>query len=171
MNWNTILALMILLAVMIGAWVLLRKSRKTSEYDEMQLKIRARGYRIGFYTALILLAALILFSEMNLLTLVTPGFAAGAVLMVTVVVFAVYCIVHDAFVDFRGNAKSQIGIYTAIVILDGITTIRYLVSGELPANGKLTFGNGSPALMFAGFLVILVTLIVKTLRNRKEAEE
>ena len=45
------------------------------------------------------------------------------------------------------------------------------MEGEILEDGKLTFGSGAPALMFVCFLAILITLIVKTVRNRKEAEE
>jgi len=38
-------------------------------------------------------------------------------------------------------------------------------------SGKLDFSHGASALMFVCFLAILITLIVKLIRNRKEAEE
>ena len=107
MNIGTAMALGIMAGVMIAAWFLSRKAMKrNSEFDEMQLKIRAKGYQIGFYTALILMMILVLLWEMNLLTFVTPGFAAYAALIVSVTVFAVYCILHDAFLAVRGNPKS-----------------------------------------------------------------
>ena len=53
----------------------------------------------------------------------------------------------------------------------GFTTVRYLLKGELLEDGKLAFGSGAPLLMFICFLAILITLIVKMVRNGKEAEE
>lgn len=172
MNSGSAMALGILVGVMIVAWFLSRKAMKrTTEYDEMQLKIRAKGYQIGFYTALILIMLLVLLYEMNLLSTVTPGFAAYAALIVSVTVFAIYCILHDAFLAVRGNPKSYLGIFSIIVLLEGFTTVRYLTAGELLEDGRLTFSSGAPALMFICFLAILITLIVKTVRNGKEAEE
>ena len=56
MTRGTVLALGIMVGVMVAAWFLSRKAmQKNCEYDEMQLKIRAKGYQIGFYTALFLL--------------------------------------------------------------------------------------------------------------------
>ena len=43
--------------------------------------------------------------------------------------------------------------------------------GELLEGGMLTFGSGAPVVMFVCVLAILITLIVKTVRNGKEAEE
>ena len=172
MNSGSAMALGIMAGVMIAAWLLSRKAMKRSnEYDEMQLKIRAKGYQIGFYTALILIMLLVLLYEMNLLTVVTPGFAAYTALIISVTVFAVYCILHDAFLAVRGNPRSYLGIFGMIVILEGFTTIRYLTAGELLEDGKLTFSSGAPAVMFVCFLAVLITLIVKTVRNGKEAEE
>ena len=108
---------------------------------------------------------------MNLITFATPGFAVYAVLIVSVTVFAIYCILHDAFLSISGNAKSYLGIFGMVVLIQGFVTVRYAVKGELLENGQLTFGGGAPALMFVCFLAILITLIVKTIRNRKEAEE
>ena len=65
MNTGSVMALGIMVGVMIAACVLSRKAKKTTEYDEMQLKIRARGYQIGFFTALGLLVVLILLLELN----------------------------------------------------------------------------------------------------------
>ena len=106
MNTGSVFALGIMIGVMIAAWVLSRKAKKAAEYDEMQLKIRARGYQIGFFTALGLLIVLILLLELDAFSFATPSFAVYAVLIISVVVFAAYCILHDAFVAVRGKAGS-----------------------------------------------------------------
>ena len=164
MSTGSVVVLGIMVGVMIAAWVLTRKNRrKECEYDEMQLKIRAKGYQIGFFTALCLLLVFILLAEMNCLTVVTPGFAAYAVLIIS--------ILHDAFLSIRGNAKNYLGIFSMVVLVEGFVAARYLINGEMLEDGKLTFGGGAPAIMFICFLAILIVLIVKTIRNRKEAEE
>lgn len=172
MTTGSVMALGIMVGVMIAAFFLTRKSRKEEcEYDEMQLKIRAKGYQIGFFTALALLLMLVFLYEMNLLTVMTPGFAAYAVLIICVTVFTIYCILHDAFLSISGNAKSYLGTLSLVVLVEGFVTVRDAVNGKLLENGQLTFGGGAPALMFVCFLAILITLIVKTIRNGKEAEE
>ena len=172
MTTGSVMALGIIVGIMIAAFCLTRKKRKEEcEYDEMQLKIRAKGYQIGFYTALFLIMLLVFAFEMNLLTFVTPGFAVFAILIISVTVFVIYCILHNAFLSISGNAKSYLGIISMVVLIEGIVTVRYAINGELLENGQLGFGGGAPALMFVCFLAILITLIVKTIRNGKEAEE
>ena len=166
------MALGIMVGVMVAAWFLSRKAmQKNYEYDEMQLKIRAKGYQIGFYTALFLLMIIVLLYELNYLTVVTPGFAAFAALILSVTVFTIYCILHDAFISIRGDSRTQIAVFSLVVLAEGLASIRYLTEGELFKNGVLTFDCGAPSLMFICFLAILITLIIKTVRNRKEAKE
>ena len=137
----------------------------------MQLKIRARVYQIGFYTALFLMLVLILLWELNWLTVATPGFAIYTALIISVTVFAVYCILNDAFLAIRGKANRYFWLFGLIIAIEGIVTVRNISNGEMLENGKLTFGSGAPAVMAVCFLAILITLFVKTVRNRKEAEE
>ncbi len=172
MNTGIFLAIGIMVGVMIAAWLLSRKSwKKKCEYDEMQLKIRAKGYQIGFYTALFLMFVLILLWELNWLTVVTPGFVIYTALLISVTVFAVYCILNDAFLAVRGNANRYFWLFGLVIVFDGIVVVRHMINGEMLEGGKLTFGSGAPAVMIVCFLAILITLFVKTVRNRKEAEE
>ncbi|MBR5962439.1 MAG: LPXTG cell wall anchor domain-containing protein [Clostridia bacterium] len=164
-----ILGLMILL--MIAAWVLLRKKRCTEQYDERQLRIRAKGYQIGFFTALFLMSILALLFEAECLTVITPGLAALTALMISVTVFAVYCINHDAFLAIRENGKSQIALYTIIVLVEIANIIRHIVMGELMVNGKVEFTIGSAIVVGLCFLVMLITLLLKIRRDKKEVEE
>ena len=57
------------------------------------------------------------------------------------------------------------------ILVEGLAAVRYLPNGEMLEDGKLTFGSGAPGITFICFLVILIVLIFKTIRNRKEAEE
>ncbi len=172
MNISTLIPLALMVVLMAVVLMMTRQKRQTSGYDEMQLKIRARGYKIGFFTALCLLAVVSLLSETGtLLSAVTPGFAAFAVLIVSVVVFSVYCILHDAFVAIRGNARSFLLIASMVVLVNGFSAVRHLINGTMLEEGRLGFSGGSNLLMFLGFLTILITLILKTIRNRNEAGE
>ncbi len=171
MDTGTFLALGIMVGVMFAAWFLSRKANKNEyEYDEMQLKIRARGYQIGFYTALMLMLALILLWELGWLTFATPGLAVFAALLISVTVFAVYCILNDAFLSIRGKANRYYGIFGLILAIEGLVCVRRISEGKILEDGKFTFDSGVPVVMFICYLIILITLIVKTVCKR-EAEE
>lgn len=172
MSTGTVMALGIMAGVMIAAWFLSRKARKRDcEYDEMQLKIRAKGYQIGFHTALCLIMVLILLSELDWFTFFTPGFAAFAALIISVTIFAVYCILHDAFVGLRSNPRQYVILFSIVILAQALGALRYWTAGELLENGRLTFGSGASTVMVVCFLAILITLIVKMRQDGKEAEE
>ena len=51
MSDNLIVILELVLLVGLVVWVALRKKKSCSQkFDEMQLKLRAKGYRISFFT-------------------------------------------------------------------------------------------------------------------------
>ncbi len=174
MNADVLLVSGILLCVMIALWILNRKKRNASgikDFDEMQTVIRGRGYRIGFLTAVILLAVMILLSELDALKGVTAGFAFFAVLIISVTTFGVYCVAHDAFLGIREKPKRTMILFLIIVVVDGAVSVINLISGKMTESGRLNFSGGSSVLMFAAFLILLITLIVKTAKGRKEAAE
>ena len=170
MSDNAWLALGLLVIVMVAAWALTRKARCNDKFDEMQLKIRSRGYQIGFFTALGLMMVLAFLLETGCITVVTPGLLALTALMISVTVFAVYCITHEAFLSIRGDGKNHILLYAVIIIVEIVNIVRHAVMGTMLENGKLEFGVGAGIVMCVCFAVILATLIVKKIRVGKEAE-
>ena len=171
MSDNIWLPMGLLIIVMAAAWAMTRKARCQEKFDEMQLKIRARGYQIGFFTALGLMMVLACLLETGCVTVVTPGLLALAFLMISVTVFAVYCISHEAFVSLRGDGKSHIALYSVIIIVEIANIIRHAARGTVLENGRLEFGFGAGIVMCVCFTAILVTLIVKKMKAGKEADE
>ena len=57
------------------------------------------------------------------------------------------------------------------ILVEALAAVCQLPNSDVLEDGKLTFGGGAPGVMFICFLVILIVLIFKTIRNRKEAEE
>ena len=172
MSDNLIVILELVLLVGLVVWVALRKKKNCSQkFDEMQLKIRANGYRISFFTALLTMSAAVILMECNMLGIVTPALAVMTALMISVTVFAVYCILHDAFISFSDTPKNHLFLYSLIVLIEIANVVRLLVRGEVLVSGMVDFTAGAAVLMAVAFLVILITLIIKTNCERKEAEE
>ncbi len=172
MSDNLIVILELVLLVGLVVWVALRKKKSCSQkFDEMQLKLRAKGYRISFFTALLAMAATVILMECNMLGIITPALAVMAALMISVTVFAVYCILNDAFISFSGTPKNHLFLYSLIVLVEIANVVRLLIRGEVLVSGMVDFTAGAAVLMAVAFLVILITLIIKTNCERKEAEE
>ena len=171
MSENAWLAMGLLVIVMVAAWALTRKARCHDKFDEMQLKIRAKGYQIGFFTALGLMMVLAFLLETGCVTIMSPGLLALTALMISVTVFAIYCITHEAFLSIRGDGKNHIALYSVIIIVESVNIVRHAVMGTLLENGMLEFGVGAGIVMCVCFTAILVTLIVKKIKVGKEAED
>ena len=171
---NYILPLAVVLAIIILAIVLAKKAKATrgSHFDEMQTKIRSDGYKLGYLVTLICLGIWLLFAEVfkGFNQMVTPSFGAFFVMMFGIVVFAVYCIFHDSFFSIGENGRAYTLLCVFIVIANGVSAIRHIVDGTIVAEGKLTFSNTSSIIVAASFLVIVIAIVIKTVKDRKEAE-
>lgn len=161
----------IMAGLMLGIWALSRKAAQTRHYDEMQLKIRANGYKLGFFTVLALLALLMVLSETGLSSVVSPSLALFAVLMAGVITFAVYCILHEAFLSVGNQGKSYLAVFTIVIACNAAVAVVRLLNGEIMENGLVTLDFGAPALVCVGFLAALIALLIKMARVRKEAAE
>ena len=71
----------------------------------------------------------------------------------------------------QGKHHAGDGHVAAGPALEEFVFVRSVMDGKVLEDGKLTFGSGAPAVMAVCFLAILITLAVKTVRNRKEADE
>ena len=158
------------LIILIGS----RQNHKGGQhYDEMQLKIRASGYRIGFLVTLAGLFFLILLTEVvdSFSKLISPSFGMEIVGMTGIVVFVVYCIFKDAFYSIGENKKTYMLICVAVIICNGIGSVRFFAEG-MPADGSpLSVSNSGNLIMGISFLIILIALIIKNAQDRREAAE
>lgn len=167
-------SLLVLLVLVVLAGVILmvsRSSKRERHFDERQLMLRARGYRLGYTVTVVLMLLLTFLLDYDALTFVSPALGVYAVLMIGLVTFAVFCIMNDVFFSVGEKGGYYIVICAAIVVLDGLIVIARLADGSLLESGVLTFSVGSSAVMALGFLVILAALVIRKLRAEREADE
>ena len=72
-----VIVLEVLLLAGLVALAIRKKKNCTQQYDEMQLRVRGTGYKIGFLTALVMMGLVALLAECGLLGVVTPGLASA----------------------------------------------------------------------------------------------
>lgn len=166
---NAIMPVVIMI-LLIGAIMIISKkssTRKDAHYDEMQLKNRATGYKIGFFVMLIGLYAFGFLIEFvpDFGKVVSPSFCMMAVGFVGIVTFAVYCIFKDAFYSVGQNRKGYIIICFLVILANGLGSTGHI------SDGTISFSNYGNYLCAAAFLVILISLIVKEAMSRKEVDE
>ena len=147
--------------------------RESTHYDEMQLIIRATGYRIGFFVNLIGLFVMGFLIENidNFTKHVSPSFCMMAVEFVGIDAFVVYCIFKDAFYSFGQNIKSYIFLCIVVIVINGYVSVSKILDGTFMEGGKITFSNSGGLLCAGSFLVILISLIIKEFFCKKEVDE
>ncbi len=165
----------VLAVIAIIAAVLLadRRARKEAHYDEMQLKIRGEGYRLGFIVTLAALCILLFMTEMSegFGRLVTPSFGMFAVMMTGIVVFIVYCIFREAFFRIGQNGRYYITLCLVVVAINGASAVSRITDGSFPGSGGITFQGGANLVCALSFLIILAAILIKSITGRKEAAE
>ena len=171
MSTEAFFALGLMVGLMVAVWVLTRKARRSKHYDEMQQKIRADGYRLGFFTTLLMMVVLIFLTELGISRYISPAFGLLTVMMVGVTVFALYCIRHEAFLSVGDKGKSYVMVFALVTVCNGAVALMRLLEGELLENGVVTLSSGAQLLMFAAFLPLLIALLIRQKQSGKEAEE
>jgi|GEM_PF-462283 hypothetical protein len=166
-----IVSVVLIVGVLIAAVVY---SDKRNKFDERQLMIRAKAYRLGF--ASLIIADLVI---MYLDTLkgwkesVDSSFAIVAALAVSFLVFSLYCILNDAFFQRKDNPKEYLIFCVIVCVCEGYVVISHLIeNGSLYEDGKLTMTPGGSLLLGGLFLIDVIAIIIKTLVNKaRETEE
>ena len=163
---NTVLpaAAAVVIILVILTFARSKKSKKEPHYDEMQIRIRATGYKIGFFVTLIGVFLLAFLTEMSdaFSRAVPPVFGMAAVGFAGIVVFAVYCIFKDAFYSIGQNRKSYVILCAVIVVMNGAGIVPQIRSRSLFLADYMNL------LCFVCFAVILIALLVKGVIDRRE---
>ena len=94
-----------------------------------------------------------------------------AVGLTGIVAFTVYCIFKDAFYSIGQNRKGYIFLCVLVILANGIGAISHISEGTLIEDGMVKFTNCGGLLCAAGFLVILISLLIKEVSSRKEVDE
>ncbi len=169
------LGVFLLIFLIIITFSMIRRRRSESRhYDEMQLKLRAAAYQTGFYvTALGSLLLIFLMDEdlVNLNRFADPSFSVFVVLMTGIITFAVTCIAKEAFFPVGGGGNTYLFLYTVIVVLNGILSIRRIADGSIFENGRITFRTGSGLVCAMSFLAVLIAILIKKAQAEDEVAE
>ena len=155
-------------------WTMARVGKRDAHYDEMQMKLRAESYRLGYMSLLLLSVAVIALDAFGLLRWVDVTMGIMTAVMASVVLFAVYCIRHGAFFGLgqkRETTVAYVLLLALVVVSNGATAIARIARGALVENGVVTFASGYSLVMAIGFLIVLIALMVKRLTDGGEDAE
>ena len=141
-----------------------------TQYDERQQVIRGRGYKAGFYTAMILEAVLLVLYYGNLPLPADPYMAHAAVIFISCTVLACYTIWNGAYWGLNNDRKRYYIILAGAVVLNAFPVVMTAVHGGLLEYGKLSsvFINLLALVMLAA---IGIVMLVRDRLDRNEERE
>lgn len=134
---------------------------KYGTYDERQVLARGSAYKSGF----LILMVYELFVGMLSLGIGKEFFADSMTrsfvgIVIAVSVFAVECIVKDAYCSLSENAKSLIVLFLAAGIINLMLVIRsYFIGESYLTNGKLNYHSMNLMVAIMAFVIAMANLI------------
>ncbi len=165
-NLSDVLVPVIAVIIIIAVIFLFNKKSDQSgqHYDEMQLKYRAQGYKIGFFVTLGGIFLLVFLTDVvdSFRDVIPLSFCMAAVGFAGLVSFVVYCIFKDAFYSIGQKRRSYIILCILIIVLNGLGAVRNM------QEKTLSFANNGNLLCAVSFLIILVSLIIKGILEKRE---
>jgi len=149
--------------------LLFHKKVLDMHFDERQELARGKAYQYGFFTLLSCLFAygvsdLALGRWCDALAGVTFCAAAG------LGVFAVTCILKDAYLGLREKPRQVMIMFALIAIINLGFGFMSCISGGLVENGVLTFRAVNPILGAEVLVILIVYMVNHLLRNQRDAE-
>lgn len=165
----TVGAVILFLAVFI-AFIFARKCKANTEhYDERQMAVRGKGYQ---YTSMTMLIMLFLYGGFYgfLKDIVSPQFVVFAIGFLGVVIYSVYCIINDAYLQVGQNPKKWIVLVIFVIVSNLFCALQSSERG-LTINGFATSASLN-ILIVVSFVAVLVTLLIKyALDKRGDSNE
>ena len=143
-----------------------RNKKITTEYDEMQKKIRGEGYMYAFYTVMILEAALCVLT-MGMELPAEPYVVHFFAIFVGITVQASYCIWKGAYVGQNTNLPRYIALMAVVSVINLLSAFMAWRTGNLLTDGKF---QGPAVNLLCGlmFAVIGAVGLVKKATDREE---
>lgn len=150
-----------LLVVAFGVkWVKVRKG-SNFEYDERQQLARGNGFKYAYVTSIVYNGVLCLLTVTGISIPVELSVLIMMGILFTVLVYAVYCIKHDAYVSLNENANRLMILFTILGGINFFIGVMHLIHGTMVVEGILTF-HGINLLCGILLLVVAGTLFAHT---------
>ena len=162
---------LVALAAGIVACVISIRSRKLAggkakQYDERQKLAQGKAYTAAYWTlfAYIIINAFVVSNVYEWAKMPITTFMG---IILSIAVFAVYCIATDAYFGARENVKGIL-ICMAILIVTNVAAL--FTNGPLVVDGMLGLCSINLAAVVL-LLVVFIALIIKKLARGKESED
>ncbi len=144
---------------------------KKDEYDERQELLRNRGFKYAYFSTLIGLGVVFLFKgvfDFNIT--LSYSFMISTVLFLSLGIYVVYCIMHDAYFSLTSN-RTKFGIMMTVLSLFNLASgIIAIVNGHADIHSESLAGIANLECGLV-FLAAGLAMFIKNKMDKKEEEE
>ncbi|MDE6759322.1 MAG: hypothetical protein K2J90_01440 [Lachnospiraceae bacterium] len=150
-----------------------RCGRKDS-YDERQQLARGKAYKYAFFTLIFYMTVVSLISEFNRISWFMSFCGIWIGVCLSIMVFAVICILEDAYMSLYENAKGIIMIFSIVAIMNLAVIVRVIVERRpILENGaiSLDYMNLVVGVMICVILAVFCGKVIYNKRHLDEEEE
>lgn len=148
--------------------------RKCKEsYDERQMLARGQAYKTAFFTLLLYLCIVAVISEFSGIPLLMSFAGTWVGICLSIAVFAIVCILKDAYMSLYENTKGIIMMFSVIGIVNtGIGILHFYEKRPMIEDGMLSIYciNLIVGIMFLIILAVFCGKLLYDKRNAKEEE-
>ena len=139
-------------------------------YDERQELIRGRGYKYACFTLLILMAVDMLIEVTGFIDkLPVANEAIMFIFIITgVLVYAIYSIMHDAYLGIGQNGKSYTVMILFIVVVNLLSAVMSIRSDDVFAGGKFSTGVCIQLVCVVAFAAVLIAMWARKAQIKKQ---
>lgn len=168
-----VIGILIVIAVIAAALFFLRavkdeRKRDERRYDERQLMLRAKGYRLGFFTTMIAETLVVLLLEFDVIPAASASMAVYTALIVGIAVFAVFCVMRDVFFPLGEKGTTSLALWAVLALVNGVSAGIRIANGTMVENGAIRFMNGSYLVDALLFFTILVAVLARRLMGERD---
>ena len=174
-DYATGLAVGIIVAIVIlGIIWKFSKNKMKGKFDERQELVRGRGYKYACFTLLGLLTLDLLlecFRAFEVLP-ITRELYLFFMILVGVMVYALYCVKNDSYFGVGMDTRTYRAVMWIVIVCNAISAVSGLMDGGAMEDGKLAFGPWAALIFVIAFIILMISLKVRSRSaDLEEAEE
>lgn len=140
-------------------------------YDERQMLARGQAYKTAFFTLMFYLIIISLISELFEMTLFMSFMGIWIGICFSIMVFAIICIIKDAYMSLYENAKGIIILFSVVALLNIIIGVRNIIEKcPMIEDGAISV-DCMNLVVGAMFCIIVVVFGGKLIYDKKHVEE
>lgn len=139
-------------------------------YDERQELIRGRGYKYACFTLLILMAVDMLIEVTGFIDMLPVKNEAVMFifLIAGVLVYAIYCIINDAYLGIGQNGKSYTSLILFVIAINLFSAVMTIWREDPFEGGKFSTGVCMQIVCVVAFGAILVAMRIRKGQVQKQ---